>query len=56
MTGSLCADNQHLTRSLRYSHEICEKHEDVATASLIENWLDETERRTWFLSETVSDL
>jgi starvation-inducible DNA-binding protein len=53
MLSELCADNQHLTRSLRYTHEICEKHDDVATASLIENWLDETERRTWFLSETV---
>ncbi len=53
MLSELCADNQHLTRSLRSAHEICEKHDDVATASLIENWLDETERRTWFLSETV---
>jgi starvation-inducible DNA-binding protein len=37
----------------RSAHEICEKHDDVATASLIENWLDETERRAWFLSEAV---
>jgi starvation-inducible DNA-binding protein len=56
MLSELCADNQHLTRSLRSAHEICEKHEDVATASLIENWLDETERRTWFLSETVRQI
>ncbi len=56
MLSELCADNQHLTRSLRSAHEICEKHDDVATASLIENWLDETERRTWFLSETVQHL
>src|SRR5438477_10081687 len=56
MLSELCADNQHLTRSLRSAHEICEKHDDVATASLIENWLDETERRTWFLSETVHHL
>ena len=56
MLSELCADNQHLTRSLRSAHEICEKHDDVATASLIENWLDETERRTWFLSETIRDL
>jgi starvation-inducible DNA-binding protein len=56
MLAEICADNQQLTRSLRQSHEICEKHEDVATASLIENWLDETERRTWFLSETVRDI
>jgi starvation-inducible DNA-binding protein len=47
---------QHLARSLRSTHEICEKHDDVATASLVENWLDETERRTWFLSETVHHL
>jgi starvation-inducible DNA-binding protein len=53
MLFELCADNQHLTRSLRSAHEICEKHDDVATASVIETWLDETERRTWFLSETV---
>jgi starvation-inducible DNA-binding protein len=56
MLSELCADNQHLTRSLRSAHEICEKHDDVATASLIENWLDEAERRTWFLSETVQHL
>jgi starvation-inducible DNA-binding protein len=56
MLSELCADNQHLTRSLRSAHEICEKRDDVATASLIENWLDETERRTWFLSETVHHL
>ncbi len=56
MLSELCADNQHLTRSLRSAHEICEKHDDVATASLIENWLDETERRTWFLWETVQHL
>ena len=47
------ADNLELTRNLRSAHELCEKHNDVATASLIENWIDETERRTWFLSEIV---
>ena len=51
MLGELRADNQELTRSLRSAHELCEKHKDVATASLIENWIDETERRTWFLAE-----
>ena len=56
MLCELCADNQHRTPSLRSAHEICEKHDDVATASLIENWLDETERRTWFLWETVQHL
>lgn len=52
MLMELCADNQHLTRSLRSTHEVCDRHDDVATASLIETWIDETERRTWFLSET----
>ncbi|MEA2853129.1 MAG: starvation-inducible DNA-binding protein, partial [Rhodospirillaceae bacterium] len=33
-------------------HEVCDEHNDVATASLIENWIDETEKRTWFLFET----
>jgi starvation-inducible DNA-binding protein len=56
MLGELCADNQEFTRFLRSTHEICERHNDVATASLIENWIDETERRTWFLSETQHDL
>lgn len=51
MMAELCDDNQHLTRSLRSAHEICERHNDVATASMIEVWIDETERRTWFLSE-----
>src|SRR6266404_329813 len=51
MLGELYADNQHLTRSLRSTHEVCEQHNDVATASLIEVWIDESERRTWFLSE-----
>ena len=56
MLAELCTDNQQLTRSLRSTHEVCEQHNEVATASLIENWIDETERRTWFLSEIVRDL
>jgi starvation-inducible DNA-binding protein len=56
MLAELSADNQQLTRFLRSCHEICDRHNDVATASLIENWIDETERRTWFLSETQHDL
>src|SRR5712671_7259533 len=56
MLAELFADNQQLTRSLRSTHDVCEKHNDVATASLIENWIDETERRTWFLAEIVRDL
>jgi starvation-inducible DNA-binding protein len=56
MLAELSDDNQHLTRILRATHEVCERHNDVATASLIENWIDETERRTWFLSETIRSL
>jgi starvation-inducible DNA-binding protein len=56
MLKELCADNQALTRSLRAKHKVCEQHNDVATASLIETWIDETERRTWFLSETIREL
>jgi starvation-inducible DNA-binding protein len=56
MLVELCSDNQHLTRSLRSAHEVCEKYNDVATASLIEVWINDTERRTWFLSEIVRDL
>src|SRR5580692_9623591 len=53
MLGELAADNLQLTRFLRSTHEICDRHNDVATASLIENWIDESERRTWFLSEAA---
>ena len=56
MLAELNADNQALTRYFRSAHELCEKYEDVATASLIEVWIDQTERRTWFLSEVVQDL
>lgn len=53
MLAELTEDNQKLTRFLRSTHEVCDKHNDVATASLIENWIDQTERRTWFLSEAA---
>lgn len=56
MLAELRTDNRELTRFLRGTHEVCEKHNDVATASLIENWIDQTERRTWFLSEIVREL
>jgi starvation-inducible DNA-binding protein len=56
MLVDLRTDNRELTRFLRLAHEVCEKHSDVATASLIENWIDQTERRSWFLSEIVSGL
>ncbi len=53
MLAELSEDNQRLTKFLRASHEVCEEYNDVATASMIEVWIDQTERRTWFLSETV---
>jgi starvation-inducible DNA-binding protein len=56
MLAELTVDNQHLTRSMRFAHQICDRHNDVATASLIETWIDQTERRTWFLSQIVGDL
>jgi starvation-inducible DNA-binding protein len=56
MLREIHSDNRDLTRFLRATHEVCEKHNDVATASLIENWIDQTERRTWFLWEIVSQL
>jgi len=53
MLAEVCADNQRLTGFLRAAHELCDRYNDVATASLIEVWIDQTERRTWFLAETV---
>ncbi|HEX9383787.1 MAG TPA: DNA starvation/stationary phase protection protein [Gemmatimonadaceae bacterium] len=51
MLAELREDNKTLTSSLRQAHNVCEEHGDVATTSLIEIWIDETERRTWFLFE-----
>ena len=56
MIAELAADNQQLTRYLRAAHEICDRHRDVATASLIETWIDQAERRTWFLFESNSEI
>jgi len=56
MLTELYKDNLQLTQYLRATHEVCDDANDVATASLIENWIDETERRTWFLFETVRSL
>jgi starvation-inducible DNA-binding protein len=55
MLRDLLDDNRQLTRFLRLAHDLCDRHRDVATASLIENWIDESERRTWFLSETTRE-
>jgi starvation-inducible DNA-binding protein len=54
MLLELRADNLQLTGYLRAAHNLCERHNDVATASLLENWIDQTERRPWFLSETIN--
>ncbi|HUB63683.1 MAG TPA: ferritin-like domain-containing protein [Methylocella sp.] len=45
-------DNKALATRLRETHSLCEEHGDVASTSLIEVWIDEAERRTWFLFET----
>ena len=55
MLRDLLDDNRQLTRFLRLAHDVCDRHRDVATASLIENWIDESERRAWFLSETTRE-
>ena len=49
MLAELREDNKALAGRLREAHNVCEQHRDIATASLIEGWIDETERRTWFL-------
>jgi len=51
MLAELCEDNKTLAARLREAHNVCDEHRDIATASLIEVWIDETERRTWFLFE-----
>jgi starvation-inducible DNA-binding protein len=52
MLAELRDDNRQLAANLRETHGLCDEHGDVASASLIENWIDEAERRTWFLYET----
>ena len=51
MLAELREDSSTLTARLREAHNVCEDHRDVASASLIEVWIDETERRSWFLFE-----
>jgi len=53
MLAELADDNRILAVSLRQAHNVCDGHGDIATASLIEIWVDETERRTWFLFEAT---
>jgi starvation-inducible DNA-binding protein len=51
MLAELCEDNKTLATQLRETHSVCDEHRDIASASFLEGWIDETERRTWFLFE-----
>jgi starvation-inducible DNA-binding protein len=51
MLRELMGDNKSVAASMRECHELADKHEDAATAGLLENFIDQTERRTWFLFE-----
>jgi starvation-inducible DNA-binding protein len=53
MLAELRDDNKQLVASLRETHDLCDENNDVATASLLEVWIDEAERRTWFLFEAT---
>lgn len=53
MLAELKEDNLLLTQRMRETHDVCDEHGDVATTSLLENWIDEAERRTWFLFEAT---
>ena len=53
MLAELGEDNRQLAVNLRSVHSLCDEHGDVASASLIETWIDEAERRTWFLYEST---
>ena len=53
MLAELRDDNKELAARMRETHNVCEEHRDVATASLLEVWIDETERRTWSLFEAT---
>jgi starvation-inducible DNA-binding protein len=56
MMAEIYMDNRALTGYLRLMHDTCEQHNDIATAGLIENWVDQAERRAWFLTEITKDL
>jgi starvation-inducible DNA-binding protein len=56
MLSELRDDNLQLVDEMRQVHDLCDEHGDVATASLLENWIDEAERRVWFLFEATRDI
>jgi starvation-inducible DNA-binding protein len=51
MLAQLCDDNQSIARQMHAAHALCDDHGDVATASMLEVWIDEAEKRVWFLFE-----
>jgi starvation-inducible DNA-binding protein len=53
MLAELRDDNRQLVSRMRETHDLCDEHRDVASASLLENWIDEAERRAWFLFEAT---
>jgi starvation-inducible DNA-binding protein len=53
MLQELMQDNKAMAAAMRHAHEVADKHDDVATASLLENFIDQAERRTWFLFEAA---
>ncbi|MDO9383680.1 MAG: DNA starvation/stationary phase protection protein [Hyphomicrobiaceae bacterium] len=55
MLLELMEDNKKVAQAMRDAHKLCDDHEDVASASLLENYIDETERRTWFLFEATRE-
>ena len=54
MLTILMNDNKDFAKHMRAAHKVCEEHEDVATCSILEIFIDETERRIWFLFETIA--
>jgi starvation-inducible DNA-binding protein len=56
MLSELAGDNRQLSASLREAHAVSAEYNDIASTSLIENWIDESERRTWFLFESTRNL
>jgi starvation-inducible DNA-binding protein len=54
MLAELREDNANLAANMREVHDLCDEHRDIATASLIEVWIDETERRAWFLHASMA--
>lgn len=53
MLRELMNDNKKVAEAMRKAHKVCDDHDDIASASLIENWIDQTEKRTWFLFEAA---